>query len=1236
VATLLGNAYVRIRPDTAGFDSALTNGVGGSLKKIAGLAAAAFAGLGAVDFFKGAIDNAANAEQSIGAVQSVFKEYANGVISDSKAADRALGLSGNSYRELATLIGSQLKNAGVPMDELASKTDGLVTMGADLAAMFGGTTKDAVQAISSALKGEMDSIEKYGISLNQAALKAEALSMGLDGNVAAMDVQTKAAVIMSLINKQGADAIGQFGRESDTAAGRAQRAAAQWENLKTAIGDRLLPAWSMLMDFVGVTVIPGLGAITGVLDTVIGGFKAVWDVLANGNFSSAFRDIFGVEEDHPFVDFLFDVREGIQGLWDILVNGDFTGAFARAFGVEEDAPIVGFLLRVHDGLTGLWDLLVNGDFTGAFARAFGVHEDSAIVDFLLDIRDAFVWVGEVIQNNIGPILTGLGIALAVVFGPAVIGAIGSFIALIGTTLVGALGLLLSPTVLLVGGIAAIVAAFIAAYESSEPLREAVDRLKDAFGVFFDAFDAANGAGGVQGFFDGLVAGVKAAAPLVWAALQDIAVAFWEFLEPTIVPALQKLGGWLAAIGGWIWNTALPAIWSTLVILGNALWEWISPMIGPALEKLGEWLAALGGWIWDTGLPWLGQALWDLGQALVDWIGPRIGPMLVAIGGFLADLVGWIWNTGIPWLWDTMLSLGEKLWEWIGPKIGPMLSEIGKFLGELVGWVLFTGIPMLVGALLALSWKLIEWIVPRIPGLIAAALEFIGALVSWVFTDAIPWLAGAFWDLATGALEGLWNAFVESPVIQWIVGVFEDAVGWISDVWDDLVDKLKTPIRIVVDFINDKIIDNLNVLTEKFGLTIPNIPDNFHTGGIVPGYTPGRDTTIAAVGGGEAVMRPEWTRVMGRDYVHAANRAARNGGISGVQNFIRNGGAQFAKGGIVGRDPYTGSRDIGGPFDALGDAWNATGGKVVSGISNAAGGVIDFAGDVLGTISGAVGNAVSWTGEKIGDLVKKGVGFALEKIIRPVGNWIADNVEGVPFASDLLRGVVNKLADAAKNWGNDHQASAESHVEAERARNATGPNLDVPGGGGAPAGRGYQALFALIKRAFPEARLNSGYRPGDPGYHGSGQAVDLGWSRMPGGAGNSYMAAMNQWIYDNYRNSRELIYNGLGDSRPNLKNGRDFAYSAGTQAQHRNHVHWVYDNGGLLEPGLTTVDNRSGKPEAVLTNEEMKNYKQLIAQGGAQPLVGQLTIQVGQGADVRDGMEEAMFQLRRIQRGAGQS
>lgn len=90
-----------------------------------------------------------------------------------------------------------------------------------------------------------------------------------------------------------------------------------------------------------------------------------------------------------------------------------------------------------------------------------------------------------------------------------------------------------------------------------------------------------------------------------------------------------------------------------------------------------------------------------------------------------------------------------------------------------------------------------------------------------------------------------------------------------------------------------------------------------TGGILPGYTPGRDVHrfIGAAGmlelsGGEAVMRPEWTRAMGPQYVDAANAAARQGGIAGVAQFIartaprgfqegvRGDGTALAEGGVL--------------------------------------------------------------------------------------------------------------------------------------------------------------------------------------------------------------------------------------------------------------------------------------------------------------------------------------------------
>lgn len=85
------------------------------------------------------------------------------------------------------------------------------------------------------------------------------------------------------------------------------------------------------------------------------------------------------------------------------------------------------------------------------------------------------------------------------------------------------------------------------------------------------------------------------------------------------------------------------------------------------------------------------------------------------------------------------------------------------------------------------------------------------------------------------------------------------------------------------------------------------------GGVLPGYTPGRDVhhfyspTAGRLNlsGGEAVMRPEWTRAVGPAMVAAWNRLSRTGGVAAVRSAMgfRDGGVlglrnSFASGGIV--------------------------------------------------------------------------------------------------------------------------------------------------------------------------------------------------------------------------------------------------------------------------------------------------------------------------------------------------
>lgn len=310
---------------------------GGGFGKAFGLASAALGAIGIGSFFKSAVSGAANLEQSVGAVDSVFAGSAGQMHEWAKSAATDVGLSANEFNELGTLIGSQLKNGGTAMDELAPKTKSLISTGADLASMFGGTTSEAVAALSSALKGERDPIERYGVSLNQAKIDAEAAALGFKKVDGALSAEANQAATLSLIMKQTADAHGNFASEADTLAHKQQVLNAQWANGKARIGGALLPAVSGLTGALSKALGPAIdGAVIGI-KTITGGAQGLYDLLVKGDFSSAFAAAFKVEEDSPLVGVLFTVRS-----YAIDLIGGFRAMFAAFKAGDGDVTSSGF------------------------------------------------------------------------------------------------------------------------------------------------------------------------------------------------------------------------------------------------------------------------------------------------------------------------------------------------------------------------------------------------------------------------------------------------------------------------------------------------------------------------------------------------------------------------------------------------------------------------------------------------------------------------------------------------------------------------------------------------------------------------------------------------------------------------------------------------------------------------------------------------------------------------------
>lgn len=211
------------------------------LSKLAKAAAITWVTTKVVDFGKEIYGLASEAEQNLGAVDTVFGKSAAKIKNWSADSADAVGMSTSSYQSLANSIGGSLKSAYKSTDEMADKTKELIGAGADLSSVFGGDAAEAAAAMGSALRGEMNPLERFGIFLNMNAVNSRLAADGNNKLTGAAADAAKKQTIQNMIMEQAAKYQGNFAREADTAAGAQQRATAKWENAKATLGQALLP-----------------------------------------------------------------------------------------------------------------------------------------------------------------------------------------------------------------------------------------------------------------------------------------------------------------------------------------------------------------------------------------------------------------------------------------------------------------------------------------------------------------------------------------------------------------------------------------------------------------------------------------------------------------------------------------------------------------------------------------------------------------------------------------------------------------------------------------------------------------------------------------------------------------------------------------------------------------------------------------------------------------------------------
>lgn len=185
---------------------------------------------------------AADFEDAIGATGQIFSDNADIVKGWADTLGTEYGIAKKEALEYSNLMGSMLINIGKLTEEQAARQSAkLIELAGDLTAMYGGSTQDAVRALTGALKGNNTMLDNYGMAVNDALVKTRAFEMGLSDGTGELSLQAKQAATLALIYEQTTAAQGQAAREADGASGSMRALTTEVKNLSTELGQILIP-----------------------------------------------------------------------------------------------------------------------------------------------------------------------------------------------------------------------------------------------------------------------------------------------------------------------------------------------------------------------------------------------------------------------------------------------------------------------------------------------------------------------------------------------------------------------------------------------------------------------------------------------------------------------------------------------------------------------------------------------------------------------------------------------------------------------------------------------------------------------------------------------------------------------------------------------------------------------------------------------------------------------------------
>lgn len=728
---------------------------------------------------------------------------------------------------------------------------------------------------------------------------------------------------------------------------------------------------------------------------------------------------------------------------------------------------------------------------------------------------------------------------------------------------------------------------------------------------------------------------------VWKAVKTAALWIWDRgLKPAfegIKTGLSWVGSALASVGKWFVNLGetVMGLWTDYI---QPVFEWIWGLIKIVVTAII--VAAIGPLV----------LAFKLVSAVVMWLWENaIKPVFQWIG----DLAVWLWENALKPAWDGIVAGVKWLGGWFKRLWTSYVQPVLDWVGEGFQWL----------------WghikNVFNWIVAHIQRwwtLTKFRFELVIAFIRGAFANAFNWFKDRVirpvWNWISGHINRIWENGIKPAFekvmegVDWLKDAFDSGKEFISEAWEGIRDSAKKPVNFLIDTVfNNGIRSIWNRVAGIVGADeIDKVP-KFASGGVLPGYTPGRDVHMfvsptggaLALSGGEAIMRPEVTRAMGTAGVDRLNAAARSGGVSGVREVLG-----YSRGGVLGRP----ARFARGGWLSINDINPPTEGI----LSAAAKFIKDIAVDVFtGDLGGAVDKFFKPAKAATKQFGTKGFPGTPYQMVDKFNTSVKEKIES--FLDFFTGDGEGGFAAVGKGKAGDVVRLARASVGKYPESNGNNTNAITNwyGMNGAPwcamyiswlfnKARASGSLGRAARTAWTGDYYRSGMRRVGVGARQPGDVVVYGTSHVNMYDGNGYTIGGNE--SNNVRRSRGYVGRGAA-FRPMWK-----AASGGILDRQRmrrialqdphdretpigRSMRGLYDRGGYVQPGMTLVSNRTGRPEPVLTDAQWRDMHRIAASVGAgeSGLMRDAHIHLHDSqATVREAFREVDTELRKRRRG----